>query len=59
MSAGAGIQSGKSPCAVVLGSYVNGYNIVRELHEKGVRDIVLLDHVPGLGARSNKIVRFQ
>ena len=32
-----------SCAAVVLGSYVNAYNIVRELHNNSVKDIILLD----------------
>jgi D-aspartate ligase len=49
----------KPHCAVILGGYVNGYNIIRELHEKGVRDIVLLDHAKRLASRSNKISAFR
>jgi D-aspartate ligase len=48
----------KRHCAVVLGGYVNGYNIIRELYELGVRDIYLLDYSAGLGSRSNKIKGF-
>lgn len=36
------VKKHRRPCAVVLGGYVNGYNIVRELTETGVCDIVLL-----------------
>lgn len=49
-----------SHCALVLGGYVNGYNIVRELYENSVRSIVLADHrSQGLGSRSNKIIAFR
>lgn len=55
-----GAGSGKQhPCAVVLGGYVNGYGIVRELYEKGVRDIVLLDHAKRLASSSNLIAQFR
>lgn len=47
------------PCAVILGGYINGYNIIRELHEKGVRDIILIDHTERLASLSNKITRFR
>lgn len=32
------------PCAVVLGGYVNGYGVIRELAETGVSSIVLLEY---------------
>ena len=41
--------------AVVLGGYVNGYNIIRELHENGVENIILLDTENSLAKYSNKI----
>jgi len=48
----------KERCALVMGGYVNGYSIIQELYERGVREIVLLDHDRNPGAYSNKIVRF-
>lgn len=48
----------KDRCALVMGGYVNGYSIIQELHERGVRDIVLLDHDRKAGAYSNKITKF-
>lgn len=41
--------------AVVLGGYVNGYAIVRELHESGVSDIWLFDSGRSLARRSKKL----
>ncbi|MFL0095404.1 carboxylate--amine ligase [Tenacibaculum maritimum] len=43
---------------LVLGGYVNGYSIIKELHEKGVRNIVLFDYVRSIGSVSNKIKSF-
>ncbi|WP_153015963.1 carboxylate--amine ligase [Methanofollis ethanolicus] len=48
----------KERCALVMGGYVNGYSIIQELYDRGVRDIVLLDHDRKPGAYSNKITRF-
>ncbi|MFC1751844.1 hypothetical protein ACFL96_00410 [Thermoproteota archaeon] len=45
----------KNPCAVVFGGYVNAYGAVRELAEKGVENIVVIDHVRGLAGFSNKV----
>jgi len=45
-------------CALVLGGYVNGYCIIRELYEKGVEDIILLDSIRSLASFSNKIKKF-
>uniref|UniRef100_UPI0040499A39 carboxylate--amine ligase n=1 Tax=Flavobacterium sp. TaxID=239 RepID=UPI0040499A39 len=45
--------------AVVLGSYVNGYEVIRELHSFGVQEIILLDNKKSLGAFSNKIKYFE
>lgn len=42
-------------CAVVLGGHVNGYEIIRDLHENGVRDIILLSYGKQLASLSNKI----
>ncbi|WP_319507167.1 hypothetical protein [uncultured Methanolobus sp.] len=45
-------------CALVLGGYVNGYSIIQELHENGVKNIVLFDVNKKAGAYSNKIKKF-
>lgn len=41
--------------AVVLGGYVNGYSIIRELREQGVSPIWLLDTQRSLASYSNQI----
>lgn len=41
--------------AVVLGGYVNGYSIIRELHSCGISDIWLLDNGRSLSRRSKFI----
>jgi predicted ATP-grasp superfamily ATP-dependent carboligase len=43
---------------VVIGSYINGYSIVQELYENDVREIIVLDTVRDVAARSNKIKTF-
>lgn len=45
-------------CALILGGYVNGYCIVRELFEKGIRNIYLFDYKRGLATYSNKIRKY-
>lgn len=45
----------KGSAAVVLGGYVNGYSIVRELYESGVSDIWLFDSGRSLARRSKKL----
>ena len=47
-------------CALVLGEYVNGYSIIQELYEKGVRDIILFGTRgrARVASHSNKIKRF-
>lgn len=45
-------------CAIVLGGYVNGYSIIQELYESGIRDIILFSNGRQLANFSNKIVRF-
>ncbi len=45
----------KNPYALVLGGYVNGYSIVRELYECGVENIALFDYGSSLAKQSNKI----
>jgi len=47
----------KTDCALILGSYVNGYSIVRELYEKKVKNIVLFDSTRNIASYSNKITR--
>lgn len=46
----------KNTCALVLGGYVNGYSIVRELKDEGVDNIWLFDYGTSLTRRSNKIL---
>lgn len=46
----------KNTCALVLGGYVNGYSIVRELKDEGVESIWLFDYGTSLTRRSNKIL---
>ncbi len=41
--------------SLVLGGYVNGYSIIKELREKGLENIVLFDYVTSLSSKSNKI----
>ncbi|WP_417449439.1 hypothetical protein [Kordiimonas sp.] len=48
-------RSSSSAAAIVLGGYVNGYSIIRELHAEGVPDIWLLDYGTSLARYSNKI----
>lgn len=43
---------------VILGSYINGYSIIQELHENGVNNIFVFDIVKDVSARSNKIKGF-
>ena len=45
----------KNPYALVLGGYVNGYSIIRELYECGVENIALFDYGTSLAKQSNKI----
>ena len=45
-------------CALILGGYVNGYCIIRELFEKGIRNIVLFDYKRRLASYSNKIRKY-
>lgn len=47
-----------STCALVLGGYVNGYSIIKELHEKKVQEIILFDNHKSLGSYSNKVSEF-
>ena len=45
--------------SLVLGGYVNGYNIIRELYSNGLRDIALFSYGRSLASYSNKIKYFK
>lgn len=45
-------------CALVLGGHVNGYSVIRELHECGVPNIWLLDYGKSLSRWSNRLSGF-
>jgi len=47
-----------SVCALVLGGYVNGYSVIRELSGRGLSDIWLFDYCDSLASKSNKIKGF-
>jgi D-aspartate ligase len=53
-----GIRMKNQHCALVLGGYVNGYSIIQELYENGIRDIVLFSSQLEPGRYSNKIKKF-
>jgi D-aspartate ligase len=42
-------------CALILGGYVNGYSIIKELYEEGIREIALFDTERSLAKYSNKV----
>ena len=42
-------------CALVLGGYINGYSIVKELYEQGIKEIALFDQGRTLASYSNKV----
>ena len=42
-------------CALVLGGHVNGYSIVKELYEQGIKEIALFDPGLSLARFSNKV----
>ncbi|KKG09425.1 hypothetical protein [Methanosarcina sp. 2.H.A.1B.4] len=48
----------KNDCALVLGGYVNGYSIIKELYEKKIEEIVLFGSSRELASYSNKIKKF-
>ncbi|MET3287787.1 UNVERIFIED_CONTAM: putative ATP-grasp superfamily ATP-dependent carboligase [Brevibacillus sp. OAP136] len=48
----------RTHCTLVLGGSVAGYSIIRELHEKGLREIVLFDTEKRLAAYSNRLCKF-
>jgi predicted ATP-grasp superfamily ATP-dependent carboligase len=45
--------------ALILGGYINGYSIVKELHENKVKNIALFDYNKSITSRSNKINFFK
>ena len=45
----------ENSCALILGGYVNGYSIIQELHESGVKNIILFDTSKKVASWSNKI----
>jgi D-aspartate ligase len=48
----------QNSCALILGGYVNGYSIIQELFETGVRNIILFDTSRKMASCSNKIEKF-
>jgi D-aspartate ligase len=44
--------------AVILGSQINAYNIIRELHHYGVKSIIIVDFYKGYAAYSKYINKF-
>lgn len=48
----------KNPCAVILGSYVNEYSIVRDLFENKITEIIVIDDSKGLTSYSKMIRKF-
>ncbi|MCU4377712.1 hypothetical protein [Acinetobacter haemolyticus] len=46
----------KNACALVLGGYINGYSIVRELKDEGVDKVWLFDYGTSITRYSNKIL---
>jgi predicted ATP-grasp superfamily ATP-dependent carboligase len=49
----------KKTYSLVLGGYVNGYSIIRELYEKDLKNIALFSCGKSLAMHSNKINYFQ
>lgn len=43
---------------IVLGGYVNSFNIIRELYDSGVRNIALIDYGKSIAKRSNRITSY-
>jgi predicted ATP-grasp superfamily ATP-dependent carboligase len=53
-------KSMRSHCALVLGGYINGYSIIKELNEKKVKNVVLFDYYRNsLGSKSNRISSYK
>jgi predicted ATP-grasp superfamily ATP-dependent carboligase len=48
----------KSVAVVTIGGYVNGYNIIRELHDANIPNILLIDYTKSIASYSNKIKDF-
>lgn len=42
-------------CALVLGGHVNGYSIIKELYEQGIKNIALFDRGISIARYSNKL----
>lgn len=42
-------------CALVIGGYVNGYSVIKELHNKGIENILVCDSSRSIASCSNKI----
>lgn len=53
------MQQTKKTYALVLGGYVNGYSIIKELHSCGVENIALMSYGKSLSQYSNKIDYFK
>lgn len=53
------MQQTKKTYALVLGGYVNGYSIIKELHSCGVENIALMSYGKSLASYSNKINYFK
>ena len=49
-------RSFDNSCALVLGGHVNGYSIIKELSEEGIKNIALFDYGRSLAGYSNKII---
>jgi D-aspartate ligase len=47
-----------SHCAVILGGYINGYSIIKELYTNDVDNIILVDNSRNIASYSNKIKKF-
>ena len=43
---------------IVLGSYLNGYSIIQELHENNISEIIVIDVEKSVSSYSNKIKQF-
>lgn len=47
----------KHHCAIVFETYVNGYNIIRELHEQGIKHIITIRTQKNIADFSSKITK--
>ncbi|MCO7251753.1 hypothetical protein [Pseudoalteromonas sp. Ps84H-4] len=43
---------------VVLGGYINGFSIIRELYDEDIKNIVLLDYGSSISRYSNKVAEY-